>query len=80
MPVNFSICRVKDIDNIQFSKKIGNLLHQYKTKINSYNIQSELNKFIKYLNETYNLNIEEGKVENNDNWKTTNKIKKSLTV
>lgn len=79
MPVNFSICRVKDIDHIQFSKRIETTLYQYKTKINSYNIQSELNKFIEYLNETYKLNIEKGKVENSDNWKTTNKIKKSLT-
>jgi len=80
MPVNFSICRVKDIDYIQFSKRIETTLYQYKTKINSYNIQSELNKFIDYLKTTYNLTIEEGKVENKDNWKTTNKIKKSLTV
>jgi hypothetical protein len=80
MPVNFSICRVKDIDYIQFSKRIETTLYQYKTKINSYNIQLELNKFIDYLKTTYNLTIAEGKVENNDNWKTTNKIKKSLTV
>jgi hypothetical protein len=57
MPVNFSICRVKDIDHIQFSKKIETTLYQYKAKINSYNIQLELNKFIDYLKTTYNLTI-----------------------
>jgi hypothetical protein len=71
MPLNFSICTINNIDYIQFCKKIDNIKHQYKTKINSYNLQLELNNFIEYLNKNYKLNLEEQKVSKTK-WKTTN--------
>jgi hypothetical protein len=76
MPTNFSICRINDIDYIQFCKKIDDKKHQYKTKINSYDIQSELNRFIQELNEKYDfgLNPSEYKIINTNEWKTTNNI------
>lgn len=76
MPINFSICRVNDIDHIQFSKKIGDKKHQYKTKINSHDIESELSRFIDELNEKYDLELdpEDYPIINTGGWKTTNQI------
>lgn len=76
MPKNFSICNVNDTDYIQFCKKIDDKKYQYKTRINSHDIQSELNNFIDYLNTTYDLKLikEEYIVKNLCNWITTNNI------
>jgi hypothetical protein len=75
MPINFSICNVKSIDYIQFCKLINNKKCQYKTKITSYDLQDELNKFIIYLNNKYNLNIDTKQIiVQMNNWKTTNTI------
>jgi hypothetical protein len=76
MPTNFSICRVNDIDYIQFCKKIDNKKCQYKTKINSYNLKSELDQFITQLNNKYDFGLvsNDYPIINNDNWKTTNAI------
>lgn len=76
MPNNFSIITVNNIEYIQFNKKINNKTIQYKTKINSYDIQSELNRYIDYLNLNYSLNLNkyDYKIINNNNWKTSNNI------
>lgn len=76
MPNNFSICKINDIDYIQFNKTIDEKRYQYKTKINSYDLQLELNNFIDYLNNEYGLelNKQEYIINNYDNWQTTNKI------
>ena len=76
MPNNFSICRVNDIDYIQFNKKIDDKRYQYKTKINSYDLQLELDTFVDRLNSDYalTLNKKDYIITNNDNWQTTNKI------
>ena len=76
MPINFSICNVNKIDYIQFCKKINNIRYQYKTRINSQNIQSELNNFIDYLNEKYDLKLikENYIITNINNWKSSNII------
>jgi hypothetical protein len=76
MPTNFSICSVNNVDYIQFSKVIDNNKYQYKTKINSYDITKELEKFIDQLNEKYNLDLDKNnyKIANTNGWKTTNKI------
>ena len=75
MPKNFSICNVNDTDYIQFCKKIDDTRHQYKTRINSYNLQQELNDFIDVLNTKYNFGLvkEEYTINNSKNWKTKNK-------
>jgi starvation-inducible outer membrane lipoprotein len=75
MPNNFSICCVNGTDYIQFCKKIDNKKHQYKTRINSYDLQSELNRFVDYLNETYKFAtvlIKDSVITNG--WRTTNNI------
>jgi hypothetical protein len=76
MPINFSICHTKGIDYIQFCKKIDDKKHQYKTKINSYDIESELSRFIDELNEKYDLELdpEDYPIINTGGWKTTNQI------
>mgnify|MGYP000381942140 CR=1 FL=1 len=76
MPSNFSICSVNNIDYIQFCKKIDGQRYQYKTKINSYDLDSELIKFIDDLNNKYGLNLNKFqlKIANTNGWKTTNKI------
>ena len=76
MPNNFSIITVNNIEYIQFNKKINNKTIQYKTKINSYDIQSELNRYIDYLNLNYSLNInkDDYKIITTNDWKTSNKI------
>jgi hypothetical protein len=75
MPTNFSICNVKGIDYIQFCKLIDNKKCQYKTKITSYDLQDELNKFIIFLNDKYNFNIDTKQIiVQMNNWKTTNTI------
>ena len=75
MPKNFSICNVNDTDYIQFCKKIDDTRHQYKTRINSYNLQQELNDFIDVLNTKYNFALvkEEYIINNIHDWKTKNK-------
>ena len=75
MPNNFSITTVNKVDYIQFCKKINDERMQYKTKINSYDLQDELNNFIDKLNNTYNLklNINEYIIPIHE-WKTSNKI------
>jgi len=74
LPINYSICKVNDIDYIQFCKKIDNKKYQYKTKINSYDLEIEINNFIAHLNETYDLNLQNETIQNPHNWKTSNKI------
>lgn len=76
MPTNFSICRVNGIDYIQFGKKIDDKKFQYKTKINSYSIESELSRFIGELNEKYGLELDPAdyQIINTNGWKTTNQI------
>jgi hypothetical protein len=76
MPTNFSICSVNNVDYIQFCKKCDGKRIQYKTKINSYDLQSELNDFIDKLNHNYKLGLVKSdyKIINTDGWKTTNKI------
>jgi hypothetical protein len=76
MPTNFSICNVKNIDYIQFCKKIDDKKYQYKTKINSYDLQDELNNFVIYINQHY-INIGDASnytIINTKNWQTLNKI------
>jgi len=76
MPQNFSICSVNQVDYIQFNKKIDEKRFQYKTKINSYDLQIELENFIDQLNEKYDIGLikSEYKIINTNGWKTTNKI------
>jgi hypothetical protein len=76
MPQNFSICNVNNIDYIQFCKKINGTKYQYKTKINSYDLNTELNEFINDLNEKYKLNLInlDYIIKNPTGWMTTNKI------
>jgi hypothetical protein len=76
MPQNFSICNVNSIDYIQFCKLINEKRCQYKVKINSYDLQLELNKFIDSLNNNYSLNLQKCDyiINNHSNWKSTNKI------
>lgn len=75
MPSNFSICNVNGIDYIQFSKLINGKKNQFKTKISSYDLQNELDKFAKYINNTKNIDIElNHKIVQLNNWKTSNKI------
>lgn len=88
MPTNFSITTINSIDYIQFCKKIEDKKFQYKTKINSYDIKSELVRFIQELNEKYDLELDptDYPIVNTNNWsafrqslkpcfaKTTNKI------
>ena len=76
MPTNFSICNVKNIDYIQFCKRIDDKKYQYKTKINSYDLQDELNNFVIYINQHY-INIGDANnytIINTKNWQTLNKI------
>ena len=75
MPNNFSICNVNGTDYIQFCKKIDDKKYQYKTRINSYDLQSELNRFVDYLNETYKFATVLTKDDVTTNgWRTTNNI------
>ena len=76
MPPNFSICNINNIDYIQFCKKIDDKRYQYKVKINSYNLNDELNTFISDLNDKYDLKLinSDFTIINKDDWKTTNKI------
>jgi hypothetical protein len=75
MPNNFSICNVNGTDYIQFCKMIDNKKHQYKTRINSYDLQSELNRFVDYLNETYKFTtVLTHDVVTTNGWRTTNNI------
>ncbi len=76
MPTNFSITTVNSIDYIQFCKKIDDKRYMYKTKINSYDIKSELLRFIDELNEKYDLDLDPSDypIINTNDWKTTNQI------
>ena len=76
MPQHFSICNVNNVDYIQFCKKINGTKYQYKTKINSYDLNTELNEFINDLNEKYKLNLInlDYAIKNPTGWMTTNKI------
>jgi len=76
MPANFSITTVNSIDYIQFCKKINDKKHQYKTKINSLDIKSELSRFINELNEKYELELNplDYPITNTNGWTTTNQI------
>jgi len=74
LPNNFSITTILGKDKIQFSKTInGNKIQEQKT-IKSYNLQNEINNFVTFLNEKYELNIPNQTIRNPNNWKTTNKI------
>jgi hypothetical protein len=75
MPNNFSICTVNGTDYIQFCKMIDDKKHQYKTRINSYDLQSELNRFVDYLNETYKFaTVLTKETVTTNGWRTTNNI------
>jgi hypothetical protein len=75
LPINFTITTVNTVDYIQFCKKIDGERIQYKTKINSYDLQSEMNNFITYLNTNYNLNLNQSDfIIPPTDWKTSNKI------
>jgi len=74
-PNNFSICNVHGIDYIQFSKKINDKKVSYKKVIKSYDLQKELDNFVNYLNQEYSLNLDEKKIIELNNWKSSNKIK-----
>ena len=76
MPTNFSITTINSVDYIQFCKKIDDKKYQYKTKINSYDIKSELDRFIDELNEKYQLELikSDYPIVNTNGWKTTNQI------
>jgi len=75
LPTNFSIPTVNNVDYIQFCKKIDGERIQYKTKINSYDLQSEMNNFITYLNTNHNLNLNQSDyIIQLTDWKTSNKI------
>jgi hypothetical protein len=76
-------CKKIDDTKLHYQTKFDNLdvmakpsRVQYKTRINSYDIQSELNRFTDYLNDQYNFQLDKNdyKVENYNNWKTTNNI------
>ncbi len=74
MPTNFSICNVNGKDHIQFSKKINDKLYSYKTVIKSHDLQKELDAFVNYLKKEYELNIQDQKVVELNDWKTINKL------
>ncbi len=76
MPMYFSLCNVHGVDYIQFGKTINHKRYMYKQKINSYDLNSELDRFIDELNRKYNLKLDKSqcKISNPENWKTTNKI------
>ena len=76
MPTNFSITTINSVDYIQFCKKIDDKKYQYKTKINSYDIKSELDRFIDELNEKYQLELikSDYPIVNTNGWETTNQI------
>jgi hypothetical protein len=77
MPKNFSITNINNIDYIQYCKKIDGNRFQYKIKINSYNLQEELNRFITdTLNITYKLDLNKNdyQIINDNHWKTTNNL------
>ena len=75
MPKNFSICNINGIDYIQFCKKINEKKISLKTKINSYDLQNELDNYINYLNKKYDYKLENHIIEKLNNWKTNNTIK-----
>jgi hypothetical protein len=75
LPANFCVCNIKNIDYIQFSKKIDDKKLSYKKVIKSNDLQKELDTFVNYLNQEYKLNLTEQKVVELNDWKTTNKIK-----
>lgn len=77
LPINFSICNINCIDYFQYFKKINNEKYQFKSKINSYNLQDEFDIFIDKINNKYKLQIEKSIINNLDNWKTINKISKN---
>jgi hypothetical protein len=74
MPKNYSICNINNIDYIQFSKKIDGKKISLKTKINSYDLQSELNNYINCLNKKYDYKLESEIISELNDWKTTNKF------
>ena len=76
MPSNFSICVVNGADHIQFCKKIHDKQQLHRTKINSHDLQVELDKFIDKLNDKFGLKLEKTnyKIINTNGWQTTNKF------
>ena len=74
MPKNFSICNINGIDYIQFCKIINEKKISLKTKINSYDLQTELNNYINCLNKKYDYKLENQQIIELNNWKTCNKI------
>jgi len=74
LPTNFSICNINGIDFLQYHKKNGDKKDQRQRRINSHNIQTEFESFVKFINETYNLNLQNETILNPHNWKTSNKI------
>jgi hypothetical protein len=74
LPKNFSICRINNVDYLQFHKKEDGKKYQLQRKINSYNIQEIFNNFVKEVNDNFDLNLESFKIDNSIGWKTINKI------
>jgi hypothetical protein len=74
LPENFSICKIKGIDYLQYNKIINKMRNSDRIRINSYDMDKEINEFIKRINEKFNENHKLIKDINSKNWKTTNKI------
>ena len=82
MPSNFSICVVNGADHIQFCKKIHDKQQLHRTKINSHDLQVELDKFIDKLNDKFGLKLEKTnyKIINTNGWQTTNKFNTEIDL
>ena len=74
LPKYFSICRINNVDNLQFLKISDNKKYQLQRKIKSYDIQTVFDNFIIEVNNKFLLSIESLKIDNSNNWKTINKV------
>jgi hypothetical protein len=70
----FTICKVNNIDYIQYQYKNGDNRQSMNIKINTFDLQNLYEKFIDRVNTKYNLNYQKNKIDIKD-WKTTNIIK-----
>jgi hypothetical protein len=78
LQIHFTICNISDIDYIQYLKKEtvngDKKIYSYRRKISSYDLQSEFNQCMDFVNKKYNLGLTHYEIPPH-NWKTTNKIK-----
>ena len=74
LPKYFSICRINNVDNLQFLKINDGKKYQLQRKIKSYDIQTFFDTFINEVNNKFGLSIESTKIDNENNWKTTNNL------